>query len=116
MLLIVDENKQVRRLLRSMVEDLETEILECADGEEAVSACALKSPDWILMDVRMSPIDGLTATRRIRTFLPAARIVIVTDYSDAKTGRAAIEAGAEFFFGKEDLTKIRDLIAGRETS
>ncbi len=111
-LLIVDDNKQVRRMLRSLVEDLDSDIFECADGTEAVSACEERRHDWILMDVNMKPMDGLTATRRIKTFFPETKIVIVTDHADAKTRQAAFDAGANGFCGKEDLMGLRELIGG----
>lgn len=110
MLLIVDDNNQVRRMIRSLVEDLDSDILECADGGEAISACHKRQPDWVLMDVNMKPIDGLTATRQIKSSFPETRIVIVTDHSDPKTRQAALAAGANGFFGKENLLRLRDLI------
>jgi CheY-like chemotaxis protein len=111
MLLIVDDNKKVRRMIRSLVEDLDGEIFECADGAEAVSACKMHQPDWVLMDVNMKPMDGLTATRKIKRFFPETKIVIVTDHSDKETREAAIKAGADGFCGKEDLMSLRDLIS-----
>jgi len=110
MLLIVDDNKQVRRMIRSLVEDLSSEIMECADGAEAVAFCELRQPEWILMDVRMKQMDGLTATRKIKNFLPATKIVIVTDHSDRQTKDAALKAGANGFCNKENLLFLRDLI------
>lgn len=110
--MIVDDNKQVRRLIRSLVEDLAGEIVECADGAEAVSACGEQKPDWVLMDVNMKPMDGLTATRKIKSFFPETKIVIVTDHSDAKTQQAAFDAGANGFCGKEDLMSLREMLGG----
>ncbi len=97
-------------MIRSLVEDLDADICECADGAAAVSACEERQPDWILMDVQMSPMDGLTATKRIKAIFPQMKIVIVTDHADAKTRAAAIDAGASAFCGKEDLMSLRDLI------
>jgi CheY-like chemotaxis protein len=110
MLLIVDDNFQVRRMIRSLVEDLDADIRECADGAEAISACGEERPDWVLMDVNMKPVDGLTATRQIKKFFPETRVVIVTDHSDPKTRNAAFAAGANGFLGKENLLRLRDLI------
>ena len=110
MLLIVDDNKQIRRMIRSLVEDLDGDIFECADGTEAVSACELRQPDWVLMDVQMSPMDGLTATRKIKGFFPKTKIAIVTNHDDTKTRKAATDAGASAFFNKDNLMSLRELI------
>lgn len=114
MLLIVDDNKQVRRMIRSLVEDLNGEIVECADGSEAVAFCTDTQPELVLMDLQMKSMDGLTATRKIKTISPDVKIVIVTDHADAKTRAAAFEAGADEFFGKENLIGLRKIVGAEE--
>ena len=114
MLLIVDDNKQIRRMIRSLVEDLDSDIFECEDGMEAVSACEQRQPDWVLMDVQMSPMDGLTATRKIKSFFPQTKIAIVTNHDDSKTRKAATDAGASAFFNKDNLMWLRDLIGNKK--
>ncbi len=111
MLLIVDDNKQVRRMIRNLVEDLETEFCECADGSEALSAYRKNLPDWVLMDVQMKEMDGLTATRQIKSFFPKAKVIILTNHTDAKTRQAAMDAGAFAFCDKDDLMSLRGLIS-----
>lgn len=99
-------------MIRSLVEDLYSDIHECADGAEAVAACAARQPDWVLMDVHMEQMDGLTATRQIKSVSPQINIVIVTNHTDAKTRQAATEAGANAFLSKDNLMSLRDLIVG----
>ena len=97
-------------MIRSLVEDLDNDILECADGAEAVSACHEQAPDWVLMDVQMGKMDGLTATREIKAFFPKTKVAIVTNFNDAETRKAARDAGADEFCGKDNLLGLRDLI------
>ena len=61
---------------------LADDIRECADGAEAISAYEMSKPDLVLMDIRMSLVDGIEATKRIRILDPAAKIVIVTNCDD----------------------------------
>lgn len=114
MLLIVDDNFQVRRMIRSLVEDLADEISECADGEEAVASCKERQPDWVLMDVHMEQMDGLTATRHIKNVSPQINIVIVTNHTDAKTRQAASDAGANAFLSKDNLMSLREIVGSKE--
>lgn len=111
-LLIVEDNDHMRRMIRSVVAGLAGPIHECADGAEAAAVYAAHRPDWVLMDVEMSRVDGITATRRITTAFPAARILIVTQYDDARIRRAALEAGARGCVLKQNLLELRTLLAG----
>ena len=93
-LLIVDDSDEIRRMPRTFVSAIADPIYECGDGGAACAAYAVHRPDWVLMDVSMLPMDGITATRQIVARFPAARIVILTQYDDARFTRAAQQAGA----------------------
>ena len=110
MILIAEDNPLMRKMIRSLVEDLASEIIECADGEAALRLYEKNHPEWVLMDVSMRPVDGLSATRAIRARFQSARVVIVTEHDDAETRRCAFEAGASGFFGKDYLLPLRSLI------
>jgi CheY-like chemotaxis protein len=111
MILIAEDNQLMRKMIRSLVEDLDSEIVECADGDAALDLYEKHLPDWVLMDVSMQPVNGLTATRAIFERFPAARIVVVTEHADAETREHAFAAGACEFIGKSDLRPLRQLIA-----
>ena len=106
-LLIVEDNAQMRRMIRSLVEDLAERCYECGDGEGALAAYTEHRPDWVLMDIRMEGVDGLEATRRIRAEWPEARIMIVTDYNEPELREEARRAGACEYVVKEDLLDVR---------
>jgi CheY-like chemotaxis protein len=111
-ILIVDDSPMMRQTIRSLLEDLDARIIECADGVEACSLYEKYWPKWVLMDVAMRPMDGFTATRAIVGRFPQARVVIVTQHDDAATRARAFQAGACAFIAKEDLRPLRPLIAG----
>ncbi|MEW6209857.1 MAG: response regulator [Acidobacteriota bacterium] len=112
-ILIVEDNEQMRRLMKSMLSDLAERIHECSDGEQSLAAYERWRPDWVLMDIRMQSIDGIAATRQIKAAHPEARIVIVTDYSDERFRRAAHSAGASDYVLKENLLALRRILALR---
>ena len=109
-LLIVDDNDHMRLLLRNIVTDLADEISECSDGEEALSFYKEHQPDWVLMDIRMKDVDGLTATRQIKAAFADAKIIIVTNYDDQYLRQAAQQAGASEFVLKENLLEVRRIL------
>jgi CheY-like chemotaxis protein len=110
MLMIVDDNPQVRRVIRRICQDFADSFCECADGAESLALYRAQQPDWVVMDVSMEVMDGLTATRQILAAFPAARIVITTRFDDAEMREAARQAGARAFIPKDDLLALRQTI------
>ena len=72
-----------------------------ADGNEAVALAEACSPDVVLMDLRMPRCDGAEATRLLRERVPAARVVVLTTYSDDRSVLDALRAGARGYLTKE---------------
>jgi CheY-like chemotaxis protein len=111
-ILIVDNNAAVRRLIRRTIAGSNYEIHECADGDEALKRFSEISPDLTLMDIRMPGTDGLTATRKIIEKYPDAQIVIVTDFDVREIKAAAFTAGAKAYVLKDNLSDIEAVISG----
>jgi CheY-like chemotaxis protein len=112
-LLIVEDNPQMRLMIRAVVADLAEAVTECADGDEAVAAYAAQQfsrDDLVLMDLQMPHVGGLEATRRIRATFPDAQIIIVTQYDDPHWRSAATQAGAVGYVLKENLLDLRRLL------
>jgi len=110
MILIADDNSQVRRMMRDLIEDIDPEIVECKDGGAAIAAYDLHHPDFVLMDIHMTPVDGLTATKEILSRYPEAKIIAVTQYQDTGTRDAAMSLGMWAFVAKDDLMSLRVLL------
>lgn len=113
-LLIVDDNDQIRRLIAKLVGDLAETVIECSDGSEALTAYRRYRPDWVLMDIKMSPVDGIAATKQIKAAFAEAKIMIVTDYNDGDLREAALRAGAREYIVKEDLLSLRRILQSRD--
>jgi two-component system, NarL family, response regulator len=109
-LLIADDSAGVRAAIRVVIGDLAHRVVECEDGLVAVALYQETMPDWVLMDLQMPRLDGISATRRIRHLDPNARIVIVTDFGDTVSRQTAREAGAVAFVSKDDLFALVDVL------
>ena len=109
-LLIVEDNESMRRLVKSLVEDLAEAIYECGDGSQVLAAYAEHRPDWVLMDIEMKQVNGISATRQIKSAFPDANIVMVTNYDEAGLRAAAQQAGACGYVLKENLLDLRLLL------
>ena len=76
-------------------------IAEAGTGEEALELCRLHAPSVVLMDVEMpGPMDGIEATRRIKSELPHTGIIILTVHEDREVIFEAIKAGASAYLPK----------------
>ena len=109
-LLIVENNGQMREMIKLFLRDLAKEFAERADGSEALAAFREFAPDWVVMDIGMDKVDGLEATRQIMAAFPLARIVMLTQYDDPELRRAARKAGAQAYLTKSDLLPLRKLL------
>ena len=65
-ILIADDDARMRQLLRQIVAGVANSVCEAADGGEAIAVCAAERRDWLLMDWRIKPTDGLQATAEIK--------------------------------------------------
>ena len=110
--MIVDDQAPFRLAAKAVLRRMEGFELvgEAKDGVEAISLAHELRPDLVLMDIHMSNMDGLAATRQIREFHPQARVVVVTDYDDDDLRKAASEAGACGYALKQNLTELPGLI------
>jgi CheY-like chemotaxis protein len=111
MILIVEDNQQVRKMIRSLIEDFDKDVCECEDGAEAFAAFQKHRPQWVLMDLAMRRMNGLDATRQIIKAFPDAKIAIVTNHDDTNMRLAATSAGACAYIIKENLIDLRGLFA-----
>jgi DNA-binding NarL/FixJ family response regulator len=94
--LLVDDHQMVREGLRAILERSEgcTVVGEAASGREAVELARSLKPDVVVMDVAMSDMNGIEATRQILAGMPAARIVALSSHSDRRYVKAILGAGA----------------------
>jgi len=115
-LLIVDDHAAVRRTLRQSFDASGVTILEAASGEEAVELFAAEHPDWVIMDARLPGMSGLQATRAIRHLDPNARIVAISQFTDAEYIDEVRRAGALTFVSKEELSRLTQIIWPPENS
>jgi DNA-binding NarL/FixJ family response regulator len=101
-ILLVDDHPLVRGGLRALLasEPAISVVGEAADGAEAISRALELEPDVILMDLHMSAMNGIDATRQILRAQPRIGIIALTMLEDDDTVFAAMRAGARGYLLK----------------
>lgn len=101
-ILIVDDEPQIRNILRTIMEKHEGWVVcgEAADGIEAIEKAAELKPDLVLLDISMPNLDGLSALPQIREHNPAAAVLILTLHESLDMARLSSLAGASGYIAK----------------
>lgn len=94
--LVVDDHAMVRGGLVALLDASgEVEVVgQAANGEEAVEVARDCQPDVVLMDLSMPVMGGSESTRALLAVAPAAKVVVLTSFSDRDAVKAALRAGA----------------------
>jgi NarL family two-component system response regulator LiaR len=118
--LIVDDHSVVREGLRMfLARDPDLKVVgEAADGAEAIQQARLLRPDVVVMDLLMPVLDGMAATRAIRSELPETEVLALTSVLESTSVVEAIRAGAIGYLFKDTratelCTAIKEAAAGQ---
>ena len=106
--LLADDQEMVRQALRSALQDYPNiEVVgEASNGEEAVTAASKLLPSVIVMDISMSTMDGITATRLIKTQHPQIAVIGLSVHREAHQIEAMQKAGAFEVLPKDSAVTV----------
>jgi DNA-binding NarL/FixJ family response regulator len=91
------------------------DILEAANGEEAMQKIKTLSPDAIFMDLRLPGENGLELTKKIKAQYPDIVVVILTNYDLPEYREAAYQSKADHFLSKDSfLNMINSILANQD--
>ncbi len=110
--LVVDDDPEIRRTLRGVLEDEGHRVAEVADGARALEAIAQRRFDAVLLDVNMPEMGGLEALTMIREQSPQTGVIMVSGESTITTAVQALKRGAFDFIEKPiDPERLLDVLA-----
>ena len=116
-ILVVEDQRDNRQILRDLLTSADFEVIEAEDGEAGLIAAATHRPDLILMDIQLPVLDGYEATRKIKAdaALRAIPVIAVTSYGLAGDAEKARSAGCDAYISKpysprQLLAKVREYL------
>jgi len=98
--LIVDDNDTMREGMAVSVKKMGHEVAACAGGAEAIAAYRKRRYDFVVTDLKMTPVDGLEVVRQVRELDPEASLLVVTAYGTIEVAVEAMKLGAFDFITK----------------
>ena len=113
-ILLVEDYQETRAMLKIWLETRGYELVEAANGQEALDLAPLTHPDLVLMDLRLPELNGIAVTRSLRqiTELKDVPIVALSALDPAMFREAALSAGCVEYLTKPiDLDKLEDLLS-----
>jgi DNA-binding response OmpR family regulator len=96
--LVVDDDDLVRKVVRAVLEADDYEVLEAASGELALEMLQQQKPQLVILDVMMPGLDGVEVCRQMEH--DGARVLMLTARDEVETEDASRAAGADDFLGK----------------
>jgi len=97
--LIIDDENQIRRLLRFTLEDAGYTVREASCGHEGLVAAAHRQPDAIILDLRLPDLPGVEVLKQLREW-SALPVLILSVFGQEGSKVAALDAGADDYLTK----------------
>jgi DNA-binding NarL/FixJ family response regulator len=108
-ILLAEDSPKMRQMIKSLltanINNIDT-IYECENGQQAIEIYNRHRPEWILLDIKMEPVDGLSAARIIKVKNTQAKIVFITNYDEESYREEAKKISVYAYVLKENLHEL----------
>jgi len=108
-ILAIDDEKNIRHLLRNELTPEGFEVQTAKTGEEGLKLLGEQRFDLVLLDIRLPKMDGIEVLRRLKQKAPGTEVIMITGYGDIKTAVESMKLGARDYITKP--FKLSELIA-----
>ena len=110
--IIADDHTLLRETWKTLLQQdpLFSVIAECANGAQAIEAAQIYNPDIILMDINMSPVNGIEATAEITRTMPGMKIIGISIKNQPSYARNMLNAGAKGYITKN--SSLEEILEG----
>ena len=106
-ILIIDDEKSIRKTLREILEYENYKVEEAGDGSEGLNLLKINQYDVVLLDIKMPKMDGMEALEKIRILYPDLPVIMVSGHGTLETAVEAVKKGAYDYVAKPmDLNRL----------
>jgi DNA-binding NtrC family response regulator len=113
-ILVVDDEEGIRTFIADTLERVGHEVVQVANGAEALRAARDEPFDIVITDLKMPQVDGMTVVRTLRTQQPDVELVVLTAHGDVSSAVEAMKLGVYDYLQKplSGPATVRDLVKG----
>jgi len=106
-ILVVDDDKSIRKTLKDILEFEKYEVSEASDGLDCIVKIKQNPFDVIIMDIKMPKMDGMEAIDKIQSMAPQIPVIMISGHGNIDTAVEAVKKGAFDFIQKPpDLNRL----------
>jgi DNA-binding NarL/FixJ family response regulator len=112
-IVIADDSSLWRDRIKSLLADIDElfVVSEAENGIDALQIIREKEPDLVILDIRMSGLNGIEVLKKIRELRMKVRVCMLTNYPYLQYRKRCLEAGADYFLSKtEDFEEIEIIV------
>lgn len=112
--LVVDDRTGIRRLLQEVLQGAGYQVITASGGAEALELVKKNTVDLVLLDMKMSGMDGLETLTLLKKLCPRVIILIMTAYEELDVLKEAARRGAAGYISKPfDIDDLKTVVAGK---
>jgi DNA-binding NtrC family response regulator len=119
-ILIADDERNIRLTLSTLLESCNYQVDLAVNGEEAVEKARTNHYLLVLLDMKMSGMDGITTLKHLKKLQPALNVIMMTAYGTIETAVEAMKLGAVDYirkpFSPEEIKEMVSLVLKRQTA
>lgn len=113
-IMVVDDRVGIRKLLQEVLQDAGYKVLTASGGSEAVEMIRRTKIDLVLLDMKMSGMDGLETLTFLKQYAPYVIILIMTAYEELEVLKEARRRGAAGYISKPfDIEELKSIIEAK---
>lgn len=113
-IMVVDDRVGIRKLLQEVLQDAGYHVIAAAGGSEAIEKIGRVPVELVLLDMKMSGMDGLETLTLLKKIRPEVIILIMTAYEELEVLKEAARRGASGYISKPfDIEELKEIIAGQ---
>jgi two-component system response regulator (stage 0 sporulation protein F) len=111
-IMVVDDRMGIRKLLKEVLLGAGYHVITAAGGDEAIELISNNTADMVLLDMKMSGMDGLETLTVLKKLCPQVIILIMTAYEELEVLKEAMRRGASGCISKPfDIEELKEVIA-----